>query len=104
MRSLPVVVVEPARRSGDDGGLVEVLVIDRRGVVDGVEDFLARGSVHPENLSQYAHAHRRKPGGGLGWVGWRRIQAARREDPQGDLSGAGMGPIIAFFACRSMNL
>ena len=23
-------------------------------------------------------------GGGHGWAGWRRIQAARREDPQGD--------------------
>ena len=35
MRSLPVVTVEPERRSGDDGGLVEVLVIDRGGAVAG---------------------------------------------------------------------
>ena len=50
---------------GEGGGFAGDL---RGGVVDGVEDFLDRGSMHPEELRQDARVHRREIclGGGQG--------------------------------------
>ena len=42
---------------GEGGGFAGDL---RGGVVDGVEDFLDRGSMHPEELCQNAPVHRRE--------------------------------------------
>ena len=94
---------------GEGGGFAGDL---RGGVVDGVEDFLDRGSMHPEELRQYARVHRREiclgGGQGIGQLA-QDFKRPQRDAPQDD-AALGLtlrrqhGPVVAFFACRGMNL